>query len=120
MYTDLLEEILLVNKSRDLKFSGIKRILSGLNTLFENDVYACLPPFKETLKGDQNRHEIMVYNENIDRRYSKAFDNLYHLRIDLSSKGLLPSLEEYDFEISNGLQNMEKEEKRNLHEIFNH
>jgi hypothetical protein len=118
MYTDLLEEILLVNKSRELQLSGLKKVIGGMSSLFEVDIYACLPPFKQTLKGERNDHEIEVYEKNIERRYSNAFENLCHLRTELSSKGLLPSLEEYDLEISNGLKHMDKAETKRLHQIF--
>ncbi|MHB8164699.1 MAG: hypothetical protein ACYDDV_10245 [Methanoregula sp.] len=119
MYTDILEEIMLVNKSRDLKLSGLKKIIIRLSDLFEEDVYACLPPFKETLKGDLKSHEIQVYEENIDRRYLHAFENLSAMRRELSSKGLLPSLDEYDQEITVGIERMDDSEKKSLHQIFN-
>lgn len=119
-YTDLLEEILLVNKSRDLKLAGLKRVISELSTLFENDVYACLPPFKETLKGECNSHEIEIYDENINRRYTLALERLSELHTDLSSKGLFPSLDEYDFEITNSLKNLNDSEKKDLHKVFNY
>jgi hypothetical protein len=119
MYTDILEELLLVNKRRDLKLSGLKKIIINLSSLFEEDVYACLPPFKETIKGERNAHEIQVYEENIGRRYNQAFRNLSSIRNELASKGLLPSLEEYDQEIISGEEQMNESEKNKLQQIFN-
>ncbi len=119
MCTDILEELLLVNKSRDLKLSGLKKIIINLSSIFEGDVYACLPPFKETIKGERKEHEIQIYNENVDRRYSQAFRNLSRLRSELLSKGLLPSLEEYDQEIISGEEKMDTTEKHKLQHIFN-
>lgn len=119
MYTDLLEELLLVNKCRDLKLSGLKRIIFRLSDIFEEDVYACLPPFKETIKGERKAEEIQVYEENIIRRYSNALEKLSSIRNELMSKGLLPSLEEYDHEITSGIEKMDDSEKNTLQKIFN-
>lgn len=117
-FSDILENILLINKKRNLNFIGLKRIIDRLSNIFEEKLYSCLPPFEDSVKGISKEGEIEIFNSNASRKVALVIKDLYDIETELRRKGLLPQLEEFDDEIIESLNTMDEKDKNELKQLL--
>jgi len=116
-YTDVLEDLLLVVKRRGLGLSEVRDILSELREIY-GLIYPCITPFEQSVRGIGREEEIKILRQNTEKRYITTMQRLCDVRKRMEERGLMPTLEEYDGEILEGMNAMIEDERSKLVDVF--
>jgi len=117
-FTDILEELLLVARVRSLKLAHLRIYLVPMKNLYEQKIYPCLTPFEQTVHGDNKEEELKIFRGKTEGYLSAAINNIRGLNSMISEAGLKPTLDEYDIDIANGINNLSEGEMIALNGIF--
>lgn len=117
-FTDVLEDLLLVAKSRKISISNLEEYLVQLKDVYENKIFPCLTPFENTVRGNGQEEEIKIFKKNKIQFFAESILELSDIKSQIKAAGLIPSLGEYDKDISEGINGMNERELSALDETF--
>lgn len=117
-FTDILEDLLLVAKARKISVSHLDEYLIRLKNVYENKIFPCLTPFEDTIKGSGREEEIAIFRKNKSQFLADSIFELSDIKIQIKLAGLSPTIEEYDRDINEGVNDMSEKERSVLNQTF--
>ncbi|MDG6249621.1 hypothetical protein [Methanocalculus sp.] len=94
-FVDLFEDMLLTSQTRKLALKGMKRIIQNIQEFYYEDIYTGLPPFRQTVIGDEKEEEIGIYSKNLDNKLKDAISQIEDTSKILKEKNLSPTINDY-------------------------
>jgi hypothetical protein len=95
-FVDLVENILLASKIRNTHLTGAKTQIRELYDLFEKQLYRGLPPFKQTLIGNEKNLELQIYEKNIQSSLVYSIERLLTISTIMERRKLIPTISEFE------------------------